>query len=331
MHSTTLSVAALCFLASAAAAQTPHPSESPERTVRDQPSLTPHYVKLGDVIGAKVLLRPTAEQAAEAARENESPKREHGEIKELLVCAGTGDARWASVSVGGMLGIGDRTVLVPSNALMWSQSDEAFALNATEDQLKQVPEFEVKKAKGDMQVAIDSAKRAWPSMVSPVDAKAIEPIARDQEGVEQHERNMRGLLRDSTMTICSDKFLLASELCDPKVRDLDGELGKFNTVIFDRNNERVAGLVLARGGVAGVGAKEYVLPFESLALCTAPGDDEKSFCVPHRRAALDEAVEFHAVDGALIAAADVQRARDWCKRHRDLDSRKLEEGARREG
>jgi uncharacterized protein YrrD len=64
-----------------------------------------------------------------------------GKIDDLIVDR-EGKVEGAVLSVGGFLGIGDKDVAVPLNDLQLGE-DEAYLMSATtEDQLKQMPEYD---------------------------------------------------------------------------------------------------------------------------------------------------------------------------------------------
>jgi PRC-barrel domain len=63
------------------------------------------------------------------------------EIVDLVKRQGQEDL-YAVLSVGGFLGIGDKKVVVPVDELDVRQDGEIVMANASEDQLKQMPEYE---------------------------------------------------------------------------------------------------------------------------------------------------------------------------------------------
>jgi hypothetical protein len=63
------------------------------------------------------------------------------EIVDLVKRQGEEDL-FAVLSVGGFLGLGDKEVVVPVNELQVSQEGEIVMVNASEDQLKGMPEYE---------------------------------------------------------------------------------------------------------------------------------------------------------------------------------------------
>jgi len=104
-------------------------------------------VWLETVMDTPVRLLPTEEARREAREEGEKPDRPEGSITEILISKDN-KMRWAVISVGGLLGIGDKQVLVPYSDLHWAKVGDAFALglSRTEADLKALPEFDIDEA-----------------------------------------------------------------------------------------------------------------------------------------------------------------------------------------
>lgn len=75
-----------------------------------------------------------------------------GDIKDLVVDTGNGRVRYAVVSFGGWLGIGDKLFAVPMSALQQASDKEKFTMNVTKDQMKNAPGFD---------------DNAWPDFANP--------------------------------------------------------------------------------------------------------------------------------------------------------------------
>ncbi|MBO6783334.1 MAG: PRC-barrel domain-containing protein [Alphaproteobacteria bacterium] len=65
-----------------------------------------------------------------------------GKIEDLMIDLESGTVRYAVMSFGGFLGMGDKLFAVPMDALHVKSGDEAFVLNATEEKLKNAPGFD---------------------------------------------------------------------------------------------------------------------------------------------------------------------------------------------
>lgn len=66
-----------------------------------------------------------------------------GEVDDLLLSQ-DGKVIYGIVDVGGMLGMGEKSVAVPFHHLVANRTEERILLNATKDQLEKAPEFKFK-------------------------------------------------------------------------------------------------------------------------------------------------------------------------------------------
>jgi len=86
----------------------------------------------------------TANRASEIigmeVRNNENEKL--GKVEDLIVNLGAGHVSYAILSMGGVLGIGDKLVLVPVSEFVYGLSDKKLVLNTSKDVLKNAPRFE---------------------------------------------------------------------------------------------------------------------------------------------------------------------------------------------
>jgi hypothetical protein len=73
-------------------------------------------------------------------RNNENEKL--GKVEDLIVNFGSGHVGYAILSTGGVLGIGDKLVLVPANQFAYALSEKKLILNTSKDVLKNAPRFE---------------------------------------------------------------------------------------------------------------------------------------------------------------------------------------------
>lgn len=78
-----------------------------------------------------------------------------GDIKNVYVDPTYGRINYVAVSVGGFLGIGDRIVAVPWDAIKTSRVDdkEKLTLNTTKEQLEKAPQYKIDK--GQMREMVD--------------------------------------------------------------------------------------------------------------------------------------------------------------------------------
>ena len=65
-----------------------------------------------------------------------------GRIEELMIDPEEGRVSYAVVSVGGLLGMGDKLLAIPMQALHLSRGDKSFILDVDEEKLKNAPGFD---------------------------------------------------------------------------------------------------------------------------------------------------------------------------------------------
>jgi len=81
-----------------------------------------------------------------------------GDIKEIMLDMRSGKVRYAVLSFGGFLGMGEKLFAVPWSALTLDTKNKRFTLNVKEDRLKDAPGFD---------------KDKWPNMADQAWEKAI--------------------------------------------------------------------------------------------------------------------------------------------------------------
>jgi sporulation protein YlmC with PRC-barrel domain len=87
----------------------------------------PHVLQVSKVIGNKVL-NPAGEQL--------------GNLKDLVIDAEDGHIAYAVLSIGGLLGLGDKLFAIPWEALLWKAKDNTFVLDVDKEVLKEAPGFD---------------------------------------------------------------------------------------------------------------------------------------------------------------------------------------------
>lgn len=244
------------------------------------------HAPLSEVLGAKVKLRPDAKERAEAASENRAPEASYGSIDDLIIDARSGEATWAVVSVGGLLGIGDKLVAVPHSALSCTHDPQAkacmFELGATEAQLKALPAFDKSTLqRTDTAPALRFAEESWRGIQATGGATAADananrdrrPIGSDKEVVRDAKdasRDAVGAAKAPALKFASYPqvaTVLASQISGMPVHCSDSADGKsfgsVDSACVDTDACRIAYIVVQTGGVLGVGETEYLVPLQA--------------------------------------------------------------------
>jgi hypothetical protein len=99
-----------------------------------------------------------------------------GEIKDLIIDPGNGEVKYAILSFGGFMGMGDKLFAIPINRLQSSPTYENFVLDVSKDQLE--------KAKG-----FDDSH--WPDWNSQDFQRNADQIFNDQQDQSSQNMNRR--------------------------------------------------------------------------------------------------------------------------------------------
>src|SRR4030095_716342 len=65
-----------------------------------------------------------------------------GKVEDLIVDLGSGHLSYAILSMGGVLGIGDKLVVAPANQFSYALSEKKLTLNMSKEVLQNAPRFE---------------------------------------------------------------------------------------------------------------------------------------------------------------------------------------------
>ena len=65
-----------------------------------------------------------------------------GKIEDLMIDVGGGEIRYAVLSFGGFLGMGDKLFAIPWDSLALDTENKRFLLNVEKDKLKDAPGFD---------------------------------------------------------------------------------------------------------------------------------------------------------------------------------------------
>jgi len=190
--------------------------------------------------------------------------KEIGSVKDLVIDMKAGEVKYAALSYGGFLGLGDKLFAVPFDALTHSHNvgdDEHFMIfSADEATLKNAPGF-------------DSDK--WPNFAD----------AQFSGGINKHYDKYRtrraGEVRVETDNVkvkvdtnrdakvvadtASNHYIhRASSISGMEVRNAAGtDLGKVNDLVVDMKSGKVSYAALSYGGFLGLGDKLFAVPWSA--------------------------------------------------------------------
>lgn len=306
---------AACAVASLGSVLAQEPQPHPTTPQQPAPGVvcTTDYCSASKLLGAEVRMNPGAEARRDAEKEGEAAKKPKGKIDDVLVDTRTGDVKYAIVSFGGFIGIGDKTVAVPVSLLTWTPAHERFDLAASEDRLKECPAFDLDKAKkAGLDNSVKGIDGQWRTNVA--DASARKGEAKDphdlrtEDPKDMPQGTERRVLTGTPFYIVPTNFVCLSELDDYPVYASAEKFGKVSDVLVDRGARNVALLVVKRGGALGIGGTEYLVPYRSMYFCAAPTGDDRMYCVDCNAAKLETAVLYEKPKKGIVDEEAAKRA-----------------------
>jgi len=225
-----------------------------------------------------------------------------GEIEDLVVDLNSSQVRYAVLSFGGFLDIGDKLFAIPLNAINFDQAEQAFIFDVTEEELEQAPGF---------------ASDSWPDTANPdwdIDFRDYWPtdtvgatesmeqdetVAEGTDATEDQEGAAQDQVAQSQDTVTtgdempSGAMIRVSELLDYNLQDAQNtELGEVEDVIIQMDQQHMAYAVLSLEDMADDTAQEeqlYAVPLNNLQLDT---EEEGVFVFNIDQQALDTALSF---------------------------------------
>ncbi|MEJ2706277.1 MAG: PRC-barrel domain-containing protein [Anaerolineales bacterium] len=190
-----------------------------------------------------------------------------GSVQNAIVELESGRIRYLSVAAGGVLGIGERTILVPWQALNIQESAglgarDAFVTKVDQQALENAPVFDPGSETALQSAGWDQVyNQYWEKLVDAVSVGGISATVTPEPGEAPQSAVMR-------------RVLYASDLLDYSILDGDQKtVGRVTEVILDRKDGHFYYFVVAAGGVLGVGEKWIPVPLRIMQL----GDQDKSF------------------------------------------------------
>ena len=290
------------------------------------------YLPLDAVLGADVRLAPTDAQRREAATDGEKAEGATGSVTDVLIARDGGSLEWAVLSIGGLLGIGDKTVVVPCRALRWHAADECFALDVSKQQLEALPEFDLDEAReSGLADSVKLAHETWKTLRKSAAhdgesdrgaakaggremdmdrAAADASAARSRDGEQARTAQIDG----KTYVPARDRLLCASDVASWDVYARQQEFGSVSKALVDCAQHRVGFVVIGHGGVAGIGKTEYLVPFDALHLRARTDDDSARVWLVDRSAAeLERAPKYEKPSDGHVDPAALRAAREMRK------------------
>jgi sporulation protein YlmC with PRC-barrel domain len=179
---------------------------------------------------------------------------EIGKIADLAISMNDGHIVYAAMSHGGVAGVGDKLFAVPWNALKIQDTDKStwFVLD-------------VDKSRLDSAAGFNEVK--WPTEADRTFAPANKNGDKPGEALRDAKDKIKETARDAKDALTGAEIQRTSALIGTKVKNGTGEdLGKVSDLVFEQRDGSLLYAVLAHGGVAGVGAKMFAVPWNTMKL-----------------------------------------------------------------
>ncbi|QDU46159.1 PRC-barrel domain protein [Symmachiella dynata] len=195
-----------------------------------------------------------------------------GEISDLVIDANHGNIRYAAVTYGGILGIGNKMFAVPYDAFTCRQdSDDAneyvLVLDVTQEQLE-----------GDRGFDEDH----WPNFA---DQKFTRTVDRRYKVKHRkaHRETAANSARERTGAIdkkTAGANIRASQLHGLNIQNPEGKsVGEIQDLVINANNGDVQYAAVTYGGFLGLGDKMFAVPFEAFKCQPNPDDKNEHIAV----------------------------------------------------
>jgi sporulation protein YlmC with PRC-barrel domain len=185
--------------------------------------------------------------------------KELGTIKDTIVDVRPGMVRYAALSYGGFLGLGDKVFAVPWDALQHrhdvSSGDSYFVLDIDEATLKRSEGFDDSK---------------WPNFADPQFTRKIDTF---YEKFRKHDANAQARnqnaepSKNSANDASSEPLMLrGSVLIGMQVKNTaQKDLGKVNDFVMEVKAGKIRYAALSYGGFLGAGNKLFAVPWKAFA------------------------------------------------------------------
>ena len=199
-----------------------------------------------------------------------------GKVKELAVDLESGRIVAAILSTGGVLGIGNKHVAVPSRALQWNADGKSLLLNSDKERLKAAPDIDLSKWSDAWQEPrVIEMYRTYgeepyftgvqrtgesPDGIAARNVREAAPRERDTDAAA---RNTRDALRVTTTSTPAHLGHVekASKVIGMSVKNLqDEKLGKVDNLLVDLASGRIVQVIVSSGGFLGLGDELSAVP-----------------------------------------------------------------------
>lgn len=255
----------------------------------------PTQASLSELMGAEVTIDAGAAEKAGAA---ESPK---GKVAELVLSTHGGEIACAAISVGKLIGQGEKIVLVPMTAVRPAMVDKrpGFVLRMTKAEIETLPPFEIRKAESE---GLDKAVEQARGLGSGGAVAKGKPA-----GGDPGEKAGPAGAREASAKSAMPEYVLSGVLKGCAVEASDKEFGKVQDAAVELGSNAVGYLIVSRAEGAGGAAAQTLVPFRACQWTHAESKDALRLGKPMEQ--LKSAPEYKKPEKG-VATAEQMRAAD---------------------
>lgn len=154
-----------------------------------------------------------------------------GDVEDLMIGLNSGRVKYAVLSFGGFLGLGDKLFAVPLSSMQFSFDEEALIFDVPQEMLENAPGFD---------------NNAWPDMANP-----------------QWDLDIGNYWQSPDMA--SEAGIRASELLDYNIQNFQQEdLGEIEDLLVSLNNGQISYAILSFGGFLELGDTLFAVPWQAM-------------------------------------------------------------------
>lgn len=199
----------------------------------------------------------------------ENPQGESlGEINDLVMNTSTGEVKYAAVTYGGFLGVGNKMFAVPFEAFNIKQkpdsTEHTLVLNVNQKRLEGATGFD---------------EDHWPDFA---DATYLADLNKrydvKHKRMNKDEKRQAGTSKLDPKT--SGKNVRVSQLNGMNIQNAEGKsVGEINDIVINASHGKVQYAAVTYGGFLGVGNKMFAVPFKAFEIKQNPEEPEEQILV----------------------------------------------------
>jgi sporulation protein YlmC with PRC-barrel domain len=259
-----MTIAAGAPLALAQSGTTPD-RQPPDRQPTEKDATKDMSQKLHFVLSEEVIGATLKGQSGDTA----------GSVDDVIVSAKDGALKYYVISVGGVLGLGDKLIAVPTDQIRWDSRADNFVLAMPATRLETMPAFEASKwtdlERKDWEKALVDHESGYKDSNRNDDPADRNNPDDDQPGADKDHMG-KTLIRLSDITgtnikagnvVTDDDRNVTLESDREKVGEIDGAIIEITTA-------KVPFVIISTGGILGFGEDDRIVPWQAM---TMQGDD----------------------------------------------------------